>query len=41
MNITKLKVINFVLTLEAEGRKIPQNILRSTLKTEYEKSNNI
>ena len=41
MNINKQKVLNFVLTLEAGGRKIPQNFLRSTWKTEYEKSNNI
>ena len=33
MNINKQKVLNFVLTLEAGGRKIPQNILRSTWKT--------
>ena len=41
MNINKQKVLNFVLTLEAGGQKIPQNFLRSTWKTEYEKSNNI
>ena len=29
MNINKQKVLNFVLTLEAGGRKIPQNFLRS------------
>ena len=40
MNINKQKVLNFVLTLEAGGKKICQNILRSTWKTEYEKSNN-
>ena len=27
MNINKQKVLNFVLTLEAGGRKIPQNFL--------------
>ena len=41
MNINKQKVLNFVLILEAGGEKIPQNFLRSTWKTEYEKSNNI
>ena len=30
MNINKQKVLNFVLTLEAGERKIPQNFLRST-----------
>ena len=33
-------MLNFVLTLEAGGQKNCQNILRSTWKTEYEKSNN-
>ena len=41
MNINKQKVLNFVLTLEAGGRKIRQNIFQSTWKIEYEKSNNI
>ena len=40
MNINKQKVLNSVLTLEAGGRKIPQNFLRSASKTEYEKSDN-
>ena len=40
MNINKQKVLNFALTLEAGGQKICQSILRSTWKTEYEKSNN-
>ena len=35
------KGANFVLTLEAGGQKMPQNVLRSTWKTEYEKSNNV
>ena len=30
MNINKQKVLNLELTLEAGGRKIPQNILQST-----------
>ena len=41
MNITKQNVLNFVLTLEAGGQNIPQNILQSTWNTEYEKLNNI
>ena len=41
MNIIKQKVLNFVLTLEAEWRKTPQNFLRRTWKTESEKSSNI
>ena len=41
ININKQKVLNFLLTLEAAGQKIPQNFLQSTWKTEYEKSNNI
>ena len=36
MNINKQKVLNFVLTLEAGGRKTPQNFLRTTSKTECE-----
>ena len=32
------KGANFVATLEAGGRKMPQNFLWSTWKTEYEKS---
>ena len=35
------KTLNFVLTLEAGGRKMSQNFLQSTWKAEYEKSNNI
>ena len=30
MNINKQKVLNFVLTLETGGQKMPQNFLRST-----------
>ena len=30
MNINKQKVLKFVFTLEAGGRKIPQNVLLST-----------
>ena len=41
MNINKQKVLHFVLTLATGGRKILQNFLRSTWKTEYEKSDNI
>ena len=41
MNISKQKVRNFVLTLETGEPKIPQNFLRNTWKTEYEKSNTI